>query len=145
MADFVFNVALGAEGANWAGGDIRTLLLAAKEADDAMRDHATVSAVLGAAGTTEFSTATSYARQALTGEARNIDNTNNRVDHDADDADYGNIGNGANETCVGIVVYRHVTNDSDSVPISKHDISFTTDGSQVIIQWATDGVWRAAG
>ncbi len=145
MADIMFNVALGAEGSGWATNDIRTLLLSAKEADDAIRDHDTVNALLLAAGNTEFATATSYARVALTGEARTVDDTNNRVDHNADDADYGNIGNGANETCVAIVVYRHVTNDSDSIPISKHDISFTTDGSQVIIQWHTDGIWRATG
>lgn len=143
MADFVFNVALGVEGSGYAASDQRALLLQTKEADDDLRDRATIDAILAASNVE--ATATGYARVALTGEAATIDNTNNRTDFDADDADFSNLGNGTNNTIVSVITYRHVGADTANIPVSHHDVSFTTDGTQVIIQWAAAGIWRAAG
>ncbi len=150
MADFVYNVALWEiDRANWddadaATIDVRSILWDALEADDAARDHDDVAAVIAATGTTE-ATATSYARYTHATQTRTVDDTNNRVDFDLDDAAFGAIGNGTNNTITDITTYDHETMDADSEPVSNHDAVFTTDGSSVTIQWNAAGVWRAAG
>ena len=144
MADFVFNIALGQRGDDWGSATARAGMLTVKQADDDLRDHDDVAAMLAAANTETI--ATSYARITdITPVAASVDDTNNRVDFDAADLAFGVIGNGTNETIVGCWTYKFVTDDAGSTPISWHDLSFTTDGSAVTIQWATDGVWRAAG
>lgn len=147
MADFVFNQALGARGDDWVGATVRSGLLKTKEADDALRDQDFVSGVVG--GSNVEADCTGYTgpgtRYDLGSKARTVDDTNNRVDYDAADVAFGALGNGTNNAIVGIFTYKFVTNDAASIPISWHDLSFTTDGSSVTVQWATDGVWRAAG
>lgn len=151
MADFVFNVALWqVDRANWADADastidIRTMLLDDMELDDTARDHDTTSAFLAPTGTVEATAATSYARYTNVTQTRTVDDTNNRVDFDLDDAAFGAIGNGGNATVTDVVTHVHITNDASSIPVSAHDAVFTTDGSAVTIQWAAAGVWRAAG
>ena len=150
MADFVYNVALWEiDRANWDDGDaatidIRSILFEDLEADDAARDHDDVAALLAATGTNE-SDATSYARYDHTTQTRTVDDTNNRVDFDLNDAAFGAIGNGNNDTITDITTYDHETTDAASEPVSNHDAVFTTDGSSVTIQWNAAGVWRAAG
>lgn len=145
MADLVFNIALGRRADDWGTATARAGMLTVKEADDALRDHDDVGALVGAAGNTE-TTATSYARISdITPVAPAVDDTNNRVDMDATDLAFGAIGNGSNQAIVGVWTYKFVTDDAGSTPISWHDLSFTTDGSSVTIQWAAAGVWRAAG
>lgn len=96
--------------------DIRSLLLTGSLTINP--DHATVAAVLAA--NTEASDA-SYARVACTGEAVTQNDTDNRAEFDINDLDYGALDN---ETPTAVLIYQHVTNDSDSVPISIHDTGF---------------------
>lgn len=96
--------------------DIRTLLLTGSVTINA--DHATVAAVLAA--NTEANDA-SYARVACTGEAATQDDANDRAEFDVSNLDYGSLDN---ETPTAILFYRHVTNDSDSLPLSIHDSGF---------------------
>lgn len=96
--------------------DIRALLLVGAVSIDP--DHATVAAVIAA--NTEASDA-SYGRVALTTEAVTQDDTNDRGDFDADDIDFGALDN---ETPTACLIYKHVTTDSDSIPISIHDTNF---------------------
>ncbi len=149
MADLVFNVALHElDRFNWQTTplDIRVLLLVTAEADEAMRDHEDIAALLAAASV-EASTMTNYARLALTGEAKNVDNTNNRVEFNADDAAFGVLGNGANQTTTDVITFEEGASDALREPVSVHDAVFTSDGSAVTIQWATgpDAIWQAAG
>lgn len=96
--------------------DIRALLLTGAVTIDA--DHATVAAVLAA--NTEASDA-SYGRVALTTEAVTQDDTNDRADFDADDISFGALDN---ETPTACLIFKQVTTDSDSIPISIHDTNF---------------------
>ncbi len=149
MADLVVNNALfELDRFNWDDGDaatidVRSLLLDVAEADEALRDHADIAALLAAASVE--SVATSYARYTHATQTRTLDNTNNRVDFDLDDAAFGVLGNGVNESIVDIITLSFDTSDALSEPVSVHDLAFTTDGSSITVSWNANGVWRAAG
>ncbi len=147
MVDFVFNVTLHElDRFNWQTTplDVRVLLLVTAEGDEALRDHEDIAALLAAASV-EASTMTSYARLALTGETKTVQNGTNLVDFDADDAAFGVLGNGANETTTDVISFLEGASDALREPISLHDAVFTSDGSSVTIQWAAAALWRAAG
>ena len=91
---------------------------------------------------------TSYARLALTGETKTVDNTLNEVRFDAADAAFGVLGNGANQTTTDVISFLEGASDALREPVSLHDAVFTSDGSSVTIQWATSpdpAMWKAAG
>ncbi len=70
-------------------------------------------------GTNEIAGA-GYSRQALGTKTRTIDDTNNRITYDCADLDFGSIVAGENVT--GMVVYRLVTNDADSILIAHYPL-----------------------
>jgi len=145
MADFIYNVAckqlLDGDLDFNAPDDIRVLLLEA--ASDENKDDATVSAVLARAGTTEL-TSTGYSRGALANEATSQDDANDRAEFDADDITFSSVSQAASETVVAAVVYKHVTNDTDSIPIlfidSATGLPLTPNGSDIIIAWNAQGI-----
>lgn len=149
MADLTFNINLHElDRFNWQVTplDIRVLLITTAEGDEALRDHEDVGAILAAASVEATSgTMTNYARLALTGETKTIDNGNNRVDFDADDAAFGVLGNGNNDTTTDIISFLEGASDALRNPVSVHDAVFTSDGSSVTIQWFANAMWRAAG
>ncbi len=121
MAETVYNVAK----AGLFNGEIdleadtiKALLLTGALSIDA--DHATVAAVLAA--NTEASDG-SYARQTVGTKAVSQDDANDRADWDSADIDFGSLDN---ETPTACLIYKEVTNDSDSIPISIHDSNFGT-------------------
>ena len=121
MSETVYNVAKkqlvdGNLDLDSGGDDIRSLLLTGSVTINP--DHATVAAVVAA--NTEASDG-SYSRVAATGEATSQDDTNDRAEFDINDLDYGALDN---ETPTAVLIYKFVTNDSDSIPISIHDTGF---------------------
>ena len=147
MADLVFNVTLHElDRFNWQTTplDVRVLLLVTAEGDEALRDHEDIAALLAAASV-EASTMTSYARLALANETKTVQNGTNLVEFDADDAAFGTLGNGANETTTDVITFLEGASDALREPITVHDAVFTSDGSAVTIQWATAAIWTAAG
>ena len=82
-----------------------------------------------------------YSRLALTGEAVNLDDANDRAEFDADDANFGAV-SAATRDVIGALVYKHVTNDTDSIPIAWVEFATakTMDGSNFTIQWNTEGI-----
>lgn len=149
MAAFVYNVAckqsLDGDLDFNAPDDIRVLLLEA--ASDENKDDATVQAVLARAGTTEL-TSTGYSRQALTGETTSQDDANDRAEFDANNATFSSVTQAGSETVVAAVVYKHVTNDSDSIPIAFIDnmtgMPLTPNGSDITITWDAQGILQLA-
>ncbi len=149
MADLVFNVNLHElDRFNWQTTplDVRVLLLVTAETDEALRDHEDIAALL-AASSVEASTMTSYARLALANETKTVDDTLNEVLFNADDAAFGVLGNGANETTSDVISFLEGASDALREPISLHDAVFTSDGSSVTIQWSNSpaALWKAAG
>ncbi len=100
----------------WASDDIRVLLMQAGAVHDVT--DTTITLVLAGGGDNEVSVA-SYARQALTGEAKNFDSGSQEVRFDSDDPAFGALESG--ETVESAVVFEFVTNDGDSRPLFWSD------------------------
>lgn len=89
------------------------------------------------------STDTGYSRQTLTGKSSQTpDDTLDRGVLDANNPVFALNGNGLGTNYVGIVLYKHVTNDADS-PVLAY-IDFTTDvpvgASQITVPFASTGI-----
>lgn len=120
-------------------GDYRIILISATTTADTEDDVEFVSGFT----TLDEVTATGYARHTLIGEVVNEDLPNNRAEFDADDAAFGALGNGANDTIDGAILFRFVTNDADSPVISHIDTGGfpkTTNGGTFTIQWNAEGI-----
>jgi len=93
------------------------------------RDHDFVAALTPAAN--EVAGA-GYARQSLATKTRVIDDALDRITYDCVDLDFGSIAVG--ETVTGVVVFRFVTNDADSVLIGYYPIgSVPTNGNPFLV------------
>lgn len=90
--------------------------------------------------------ATGYARVALTGEAVNTDDTNDRAEFDANDASFTGLSGNATRAIQGALIFKHVTNDTDSIPIAF--IDFASDipatATQIDIPWDAQGILQVA-
>lgn len=93
--------------------DIRVALLMSNTTADTEEETATVSAFT----TLDECDGANYARKTLASQAVAIDTTNNRVEFDFEDLTWTALGNGT-RAIQGILILKHVTNDTDSVPIA---------------------------
>lgn len=135
MADGVFNIAKGSFIEKFRdGGTVGGLiLLQAAEADATLVDYDDVAALLVPAGNTE-ATATNYARKTGITGTITVDDTNDRADLDFPDQTFTSLGNGTNNSLVKAVsYYEESASDSGRVPISHHDLSVTTDGTDLTL------------
>jgi len=153
MADVVFNISLGEvkKYAKLDGGANDALIVvllksAGIEADATIRDHDDLAALLAAAN--DEADFTNYARKTITSATITVDDTNNRVDIDIADQTWTAAGGGTNNTLAALLVnYDPDTTagtDSTVVPLTKHDFSVTTDGSDLTAQIAAAGFFRAS-
>lgn len=124
-----------------ASGDIRARLLMTNTTADTENNKATLSAYT----TIDTFDGSGASNVALTGEAVNVDAANNRVENDADDVAFGALGNGTRQI-QGVLLYFHVTNDTDSVPLCFIEFSSTVNpgGATVTIQWNAEGIMQFA-
>lgn len=146
MADGVFNIAkgAGAEKVRDAASNLGVLLLSAAEADATLADHDDLSALLGAAGNTEAAF-TNYARKTSISGTITVDDSNERVDVDIPDQTWSSAGNGTNETLAKLIVfYDEGGTDATRIPITHHDFTPTTDGSDLTASFASAGFYRAS-
>ena len=122
-----------------ATDDIRVLLCDSTTTCDTEQDKATISGYT----TLGELAGTGYARQALTSEAVNQDNPNNRAEFDAADATFSSMA-ADNNDAVGALVYKHVTNDTDSIPICwvEFAASQSFNGGDFTIQWNAEGIFQ---
>lgn len=125
------------------GHDIRVALLSGGTTADTEKDKVTIDGFT----TLDELSATSYARVALANEAVSTDGGSNRGEFDADNVAFGAIGGASNDEIVGFLIFRFITNDSDSIPIAFIDnpseLPFTTNGGTVTIQWDAQGIIQA--
>ena len=146
MADGVFNIAKGAAVEKFRDSAAKgiVMLLKANEAEATLIDRDELNAMLAEAGTTEADF-TNYARKTgLTGTIT-VDDTNDRVDLDIPDQTWSSAGNGTNNTLTKLVVaYEETAADTGRIPVTHHDFSVTTDGSDVTAQFNAAGFLRAA-
>lgn len=94
--------------------------------------------------------ATNYVRKALAGEDVVQDNGNNRAEfHCTSPITWTALGGAANDTIGAVLVYAHVTTDSDSWPIAYIDntgagFNLQTNGSDFSLNVNAEGLLQLA-
>lgn len=145
MATHVFNEAkraLLAGELDLNGHDIRAMLVMTNTTVDTENDG--ISTISQFTTLDEFN-GSGYTRKALANEAVNKDDGNDRAEFDADDVTWTALGAGS-RSVQGVLIYRHVTNDADSVPICFLEFATakTPDGSDFVLQFDPEGILQAA-
>lgn len=149
MSSFVYNTGKSSNNLDWENDTLEVLLL--KEGSIVNVDHATVAAVIAGSGSSagDECDATNYARGTLASKTVTVDNTGDTADYDAADLTFTSLGGASNNDVVAAVIYKKVTNDSDSIPLicvqfgSTTDTDGTltdgetTDGNNFVITWAS--------
>ena len=122
------------------GNDIRVALVMTNTTADTEKDKA----LMNAFTTLDEYDGANYVRKSLT-ESLGEDNTNHRGEFDATDITWTALGAGT-RNCQGAIIYKHVTNDTDSIPLAWLDsggFPFTGNGGDVTITWNAEGVLQA--
>lgn len=96
--------------------DIRAMLVMTNTTADTEKDVTTVDAIT----TLDEFDGTGYTRQGLTGKTFVADDANDRGEFTADDIVFTNVSAGT-RSIAGLVLYRHITDDTDAVPIAYID------------------------
>lgn len=121
--------------------DMRVLLVMTNTTADTDQDAGTISAF----GTLDEMDGANYVRKALANEAVNEDDPNNRAEFDADDVVWTSLGAGT-RSMQGLVVFRFVTNDADSIPIAFIDsggFPVAANGLNFSVSWNAEGILQA--
>ena len=119
---------------NLATQDLRVMLLMTNTTvDTQLEDGSSTQNISDFTTLDEFDGA-NYVRKALATETVQQDDTNNRADFSADNLTWTALGVGT-RSIQGALLYRHVTNDTDSLPIAFYEFSATPDGSDFTIRW----------
>lgn len=158
MADFVFNIAKGrtTELANRVNNNDPTnavfLIVALKatglEADATLKDYTDLATLLTAAN--DEATNSGYARKTLDqagGLTVTTDQTNDRVDVDFPDQTWTAVQTTGGAWGKILVCYDSDSTtgtDSNVVPLTGHDFAVTPDGTDILLQVAAAGFFRAA-
>lgn len=149
MADGVFNIAKGrfvhycSLPATADALLVVPLLAAGLEADDVLNNYDDLAALLAAAN--DEATAGGWNRKTITSVTVTVDDTNNRVDVDIADQTWTAVA-AANNAGKLLMVYEPDTGaggDATHIPMTYHDFTVTTDGTDVVAQIAAAGFGRA--
>lgn len=86
-----------------------------------------------------------YDRKTLASQAVNLDGTNDRVEFDCEDLTWSSLGNGT-RAVQGMLLLKHVTNDTDSIPLAFIEFSSTQNpgGSDFTVQINAEGLLQFA-
>ncbi len=95
-----------------AGDDIRVALVMSNTTCDTEEE----TALMNAFTTLDEMDGANYGRKTLASQAVAIDTTNDRVEFDFEDLTFTALGNGTRDV-QGMLVLKHVTNDTDSIPL----------------------------
>lgn len=152
MADGVFNIAKGrvAYYATLPAANDALIVVLLKSAglvsDATLVDYDDLAALL--AGASDEADFTNYVRKTGASVTVTVDDTNERVDCDLADITWTAAGGASNNTIAKLIIcYDPDTTggtDSSIVPLTHHDFSVTTDGSDLTAQIAAAGFFRAS-
>ena len=159
MANQTFNIAKGrvveyynrVESNDPANSALIVVACKVSEADATLIDYDDLNALLGAAGNTEADF-TNYARKVLTDTELDAlpapDDTNDRYEVGLPDQTWTSAGGATNNTLTKIIIcYDSDTTggtDANIIPLTHHDFTPTTDGSDLTMQVDALGFFRAA-
>lgn len=123
--------------------DIRVALLSTNNSlgTAGQEDVATIAAIT----TLDEFNGAGYVRKALTTKTVNAVNASDLANFDADDVLWAALGAGV-RSIAGILLFRQVTSDADSVPIAfinSGGFPFNGNGGDVTIQWNAAGILQA--
>lgn len=141
MADFCYtrakrDIALG--DIHFDTDDMRVLLVMTNTTTDTEEDKTFIDQFT----TLDEFDGAGYSRGALGNEAVNEDTTNDRAEFDADNLTFSSISAGT-RNIQAAVVYKHVSNDTDSVPVLFIDsggFPFTANGGDLVLSWNAEGI-----
>ncbi len=122
--------------------DIRAMLVMTNTTADTEDD----SNFIGDFTTLDEMDGSGYARVALTSEAVAEDAANNRAEFNADDITFSAVGVGTRQVAA-LVLYKHVTNDADSIPLVYFDgtgFPLTAGGGDLKFLAPTEGYLQLA-
>ncbi len=153
MADFVYNKGLGniVELANRVNTNDPTnsvfviLVIDTATADATLKDLDTLALVLSDGGTAEV-TNTNYARKAITTLTITTDDSGDEQEVDLADQTFSSISAGDSWTDAVFGYDSDSTGGTDTnvVPLTQHDVAVTPDGSDITMQFAAEGFFKAA-
>lgn len=141
MANFTYTPAkaeIAKGNIDFVNDDIRVALVMTNTTADTEEDTALMN---GFTTLDEFDGA-NYARIALASQAVNQDDANDRAEFDANDITFSALGAGTRNAQAAIV-YKHVTDDTDSIPIAYIDTGgfpFAPNGNDVVVEWNGEGI-----
>lgn len=121
-----------------AGHDMRVLLCMTNTTADTEKNKATISGFT----TLDEMDGANYVRKPLANQAVSEDGGGNRGEFTADPVTWTALGAGTRQV-QGMVVYRHVTNDADSIPIAWIEdggFPFTANGGNLTVTWNAEGI-----
>ena len=142
MANFAYTHALALllkGDIDFENDDIRVMLIDSTTTADTEKDVS----FIGDFSTLGELSGTGYVRKALGTQVVNQDDPNDRGEFDAADIVWTAINAG---TAQAMLIYKHVTNDADSIPIAYVDTGgfpISTSGGDVTIQWNAQGILQA--
>ena len=147
MANFTFTEALeelpkGTIDYASGGDDIRVMLVMSNTTADVQGAGGVDAATISAFTDPDEYDGANYVRKALANETVTKDSTNDKGVFDADDVTWAALGVGTRQAQAA-VIYKHVTNDADSIPLHYVDTGgfpFSGNGSDVTLQFAAAGV-----
>lgn len=147
MASNIFNAALDSlisGGIDLDTDDIRARLCMNTTTADTQKDGITS---ISAITTVDVCDATGYADVALTSEAVNTDDVNDRAEFDAADASFTGLSGDATRDIQGVLIYKYVDGtDANDIPIAF--IDFTADipatSTRIDIPWDAEGILQLA-
>jgi hypothetical protein len=157
MADGVFNISKGkvneymarVDGNDPANSVIVVVLCKVSEADGTLEDYDDLGALL--AGSNTEADFTNYARKILADAdvtAPAPDDTNNWQTADLPDQTWTSAGGATNNTLTKLIACYDPDStggaDSALIPLTHHDFVATTDGNDLIAQFAAAGYYKAA-
>jgi hypothetical protein len=158
MGNLVFNIALGRVAELYNRVDtndpansalVIVAVAAGTTTDAAFKDFDTLAAALPGGGGAAEATNVGYARKVLTDAdvvAFAPDDANDRVDLDIPDQTWTGVAAGTNWTDLLICYDGDTTagTDANIVPLTLHDFAVTPDGSDITVEVAAAGFYRAS-
>lgn len=134
MASFIYNelkkLVLNG-GIDFDSHDIRVALLMTNTTADTQNDA--IDTINDFTTLDEFD-GSGYVRKALANETVTKDDTNDRAAFSADNVTWTTLGAGT-RSVAGALIYKHNTNDTDSIPLAWIEFSATPDGNDFVIKW----------
>jgi len=110
--------------------------------------HQFVGDVIDGGTTAQEPSDSSYSRQSLANQTTSADDTDDEGVFDADDVTFSSLS--TTNQIQGVVIYKQVTDDTDSPIIAviddtdDSDLPAVTNGTDFIIEWSANGVLTAS-